>query len=337
VPRIPDGYTRCVAYLYPTEEAAKEGQKVGGTGFLVGVEFDDAPGLANVYVVTNSHVAGTNRVVRLNTRYGTETVPVYSWHHSPTGDDVMVGDLMTNLGFDENVGMLRSSSLLTPEQMESIPIRHGDEIFMVSRFEAHDGTTSNEPVVRFGTLAKRRPVPVPNKKLGTDQESFLTEMRSLPGHSGSPTFVYFTGTAARLGADERPPEAAVYVLGIDWGHLPHHAHVLVPPPKGEMDAKPVPERWYVEENSGISCVVPAWKITEILEGDEDLVSRRAETEETFAAMNEALTHPDLGAVEDSADGDLDGGEFGRFEDLTRKLVHTPKPKRPKPSQGSESG
>lgn len=334
VPRIPQDYVDCVAYLYPTETAAEKGQKVGGSGFLVGVEFADTPSLAHAYIVTNSHVAANNKVVRVNTRDGPKSKPVVSWHHSPSGADVMVGDLILNEAFDDRVTFLRPSAFITPERMESIPLRHGDEIFMISRFAAHEGVVGNEPVVRFGTLAKRRPVLVKNERLGAMEESFLAEMRSLPGHSGSPTLVYFTGMAARLGADEEPPTPAVYVLGINWGHLPQTAPVLAPPEGGLGEAKPVPEKWYVEENSGMACVVPAWKVNEILEQDEVLVSRRAETEAAWAEFQQR-TYPDGGAVADVV-GDVveeDGEEFDRFQELTRKLVHTPKAKRRKPPSG----
>ena len=68
--------------------------------------------------------------------------------------------------------MIRSDILISREKAEEIPLRHGDELFMVSRYIGHPGNDENEPVVRFGTLAKRRPVMV-RVENDNDQESFL--------------------------------------------------------------------------------------------------------------------------------------------------------------------
>jgi hypothetical protein len=37
VPRIPDNILDCVVYLYPSEAAAQDGERFGGSGFLIGV------------------------------------------------------------------------------------------------------------------------------------------------------------------------------------------------------------------------------------------------------------------------------------------------------------
>jgi hypothetical protein len=43
MPRIPDGFLDCVVYLYRSEDEAKEGSGIGGSGFLAGIISDDVP------------------------------------------------------------------------------------------------------------------------------------------------------------------------------------------------------------------------------------------------------------------------------------------------------
>jgi hypothetical protein len=163
--------------------------------------------------------------------------------------------------------MLKHTSFMTKEHMGDIPLRHGDELFMISRYADHPGKTDNEPVVRFGTLAKVRPVTMPVEE--RKQEGFLAEMRSLPGHSGSPTFIYHTRLQLRLGADpeDKLPKPRIYLLGIDCAHPSLKRKVF------DTYGKEF-EGFYVRENSGMACIVPAWRITEILENDELKEARR---------------------------------------------------------------
>lgn len=306
MPRVPQAYADGVVYLYRDEEAARQGESLGGCGAFVGVETDFVRGLHHIYVVTNAHISDNFRTVRYNTQAGPASMDLSGAKWFQAGDDLSICRTGVHWFYDERVSFIRSDVLMSRERMEQIPLRHGDELFMVSRFVGHPGNEDNEPVVRFGTLAKARPVPVVHKKLPSTerdflQESFLAEMRSLPGHSGSPTFVYFTGAQARLGADEQPPAPAVYLLGIDWGHPLWYRPVL-----GADRETPVGNMW-VADNSGMTCVVPAWKITELLESEAVVVERREweheinaqVAEQGGAAVNDAFDEPD--SIERTAD------------------------------------
>jgi hypothetical protein len=277
MPRIPQAYVDSVIYLYPSAVAAERGESVGGCGILVGVEYKGSPEAHHVYAVTNVHVAKETRVVRYNTGGGTRTVDLTAsrWLSHLDGSDVAV----CRASIDAPVTIMPTEIFLTRERVEEIPLRHGDELFMASRYISHPGENDNEPIVRFGTLAKSRPVKIDNR------ESFLAEMRSLPGHSGSPAFVYFTGLQLRLGADavDALPKSAIYLLGLDWGHPPEKRRVL------HRDGRPVPEGFYVNDNSGIACIVPAWKIAEILESD-DLVREREEAEAATLSLGRRANH-----------------------------------------------
>lgn len=314
MPRVPDGWVDAVAYLYPTEEAAKAGQGTGGSGVLVGVRFREYDYLFHVYVVTNAHVAATCRVVRVNSRLGPAVWDLTDrrWFPHQDGDDLVVAMMGFNAYFDDRVAFHSSDmGLVTREFGEEVDLGYGDELFMTSRFLGHEGRQENEPIIRFGTLAKSRPVLVANQHTGIDQESYLVEMRWLPGHSGSPAYVYFSGRQVRLGV-ERKVKAQIRLLGIDWGHMNHRARVLGP------DGRPLDDGSYVEQNAGIACVVPAWKILEVLEQEEvaalrDKVERKAED----------VIHPDIGAAPSLDIGD-GSSTLGLAGDLMSKLIQVPK-------------
>lgn len=316
VPRLPSDFVDCVVYLYRTEDAATCGDATGGCGFLVGVESSITPGLAHVYVVTNAHVADGCRVVRYNSVEGPRNVDLSS------GDWYQRGDLavcsMDLLWFyDERVSVIRGESLLSREKAEQIPLRHGDDLFMLSRFAGHPGDQDNEPVARFGTLAKPRPVMIDHDPLlstpaGFPQESFLVEMRSLPGHSGSPVFVYFSALSPRFGADKELPEVATYILGIDWGHPPSLRPVL-----GADKKTPIPGRW-VADNSGMACVVPAWQISELLESEGAVAARRQREEEIKAQLEAETPAVVLDSLTEGAPS------VDRTGDLLGRLLAVPK-------------
>jgi hypothetical protein len=69
----------------------------------------------------------------------------------------------------------------------------------------------------------------------------------------------------------------------------------------------------------MAAIVPAWKLAELLEEPERVKPERE------AAEDEAAKSPEGAAVmHDTVP--TENPEFERFEDLTRKLAQTPKPK-----------
>ena len=72
MPRVPAEYADSLAYLYATPEAAEQRSGDAGCGFLLGVEFEEIPNLAHVYLVTNAHVTDECRVARYNSNRGSK-------------------------------------------------------------------------------------------------------------------------------------------------------------------------------------------------------------------------------------------------------------------------
>src|SRR2546427_11001625 len=97
VPRVPDELLAAVVFLYPSENAAKEGVKAGGTGFLVDIH-SRLSGHKFRYLVTNRHIAnGGFHVVRANTEDGFDIlrIPAKAWVVHRDGDDVAAAAIET--------------------------------------------------------------------------------------------------------------------------------------------------------------------------------------------------------------------------------------------------
>jgi hypothetical protein len=320
LPPIPPNYLDSVAFLYGSEDAATEGRGFGGSGFICGVpigKFAHA-----YYIVTNKHVAAGDHAgyARITCLDGSEAViptPCKGWRFHPAGDDLAVFPVD-----------LPSSSWSIPWNnfaAETSNLGPGDDIFILGRFIRTDGTQSDNPVARFGHVAMGGTEVVPNGR-GEGQRSYLVEALSLNGYSGSPVIAFgmqFQMDKKRgISLAYGPPGASnpipsypgkpgpPLLLGIVWGHFPDKEEVR------DRKGEPHPDGLYVQRNSGIACVVPAWKLRELLESEELIEMRNEKKRENEAAGQ---------VVElDSATGDETAGEFDRFEDLTGKLLKVPK-------------
>jgi hypothetical protein len=295
VPAIPDNYLGAVVFLYPSREAAQRQEQEGESGFVGSFHhIGERPGPR--FIVTNQHVTVKARVARLTDEEGEalilDTSPD-SWHHHPAGDDVSVFPLVD----------------LKPEEYERLPsitqttfveekdyVRPGDDVFMLGRFIMARGKQLDAPTARFGHLAMQGTAPVPTER-GIDQESFLVEALSIPGYSGSPVVAFklhleqnrVTGGISLAVGDPRgtsfgsirsgSPDLPV-LLGIDWGHITDDLPVLEP------SGTPTSDKLYVRQNRGMIGVVPAWKITEILE--DELADWKGEWERHVEATRPKL-------------------------------------------------
>lgn len=279
--RIPNTQLRSVVYLYPSVQAAKAAKEAGGTGFIVGHELV-GPWI-QVYLVTCSHVAKNAEAVRINTRSGKVSVirlKPADWLHHPDGDDLAL--YRFNMKRHHDWFVIRSSELATKTMMRAHDIGPGDDVYMIGRFMYHDGKESNTPAARFGNLAMM-PTKIHQRERNFDQESFLIECRSIPGFSGSPVFTQINmalprphSTSTLDASDPKNPrlvpissatnEVFNCLLGVDWGHI-LSKEVLVHQGMGAFYA-PL---------SGMSAVVPAWRLQVLLDAPKLVKQRAKET------------------------------------------------------------
>lgn len=250
---------------------------MGGSGFLVGVPSERIEGQVHCYSVTNLHVINQGfRVVRMTTAQGETEVldlPENDWVVHPAMDDVAVCPIARPA--TETVAVVPTTAFLTPEAVPELRIGPGDDVYMVGRFIGHDGKQRNTPVVRGGIISMMPSEPVLNANTGLLQESILVETHSITGHSGSPVFVQRKPMSAVPGLRFLPMFHREWFLGIDWGHISNFEDVV------DEGGKPHPEHWRVRSNSAIAAVVPAWKLTELL-NEPQLVKKRAMEDDRLA-------------------------------------------------------
>jgi len=282
-------------FLYSSVKDAEARTKGGGSGFLVGVPSRANPAQAHLYAVSNEHVSTPCPVIRVIPQRGEVQIidgKDTDWIEHPDGDDIAVrplGQVPVPAAPIREQG-LSGYAFFDVEQLVSVETFQlgvgpvvGDECLMVGRYVNHDGEQFDSGVVRFGNLSMY-PEKVWQKDRSFDQESFLVDMRSAAGFSGSVVVVYFAqpGTVSAFvkGGPEMPLRDLIskyWILGIDWGHLPVPQRIW-------EDGKS--KRVLIE--SSMAAVIPAWKLTELLNDVAAVVKPRQEAEAELAKENQEL-------------------------------------------------
>jgi hypothetical protein len=271
MPRVADRLTSIVVYLYPSPDNAKNGTKWGGTGFMVrkktSARWYD-------YVITNHHVAKDAPFIRFNTHNPKNPIDVEKgdWEYSKT-DDIAASWL--ERGARYNYDPIDTNFLLTETYAKDLRIGLGDDLFMVGRFLNHDGKERNMPTVRFGTIAMMPEEPIYDPEFGRDQESFLIEIRTIPGYSGSPVFAHLPAET-RFKDRRFQPSSDDRKLMTDWGYLERCLGIEWCRIKGETVKTLMINgtTTNVQMTSGMSGCIPAWKIINLLEQSEKFIMQR---------------------------------------------------------------
>ncbi|WP_144299925.1 trypsin-like peptidase domain-containing protein [Elioraea rosea] len=168
------------------------------------------------------------------------------------------------------------ASFITKEQIKSDNIGPGDEVFMIGRFINHFGSAVNSPSVRFGYISVM-PTPILQPKLNIEQHCFCIDLHFRTGYSGSPVFIYRTpgyDLEQRLGqGNERAFLMAgtnlLMFLGIHFGQFSEIWDITTAPgsPSGNYEGSVplISKKSIIYGLSGMTCVLPAWSILEVLD------------------------------------------------------------------------
>jgi hypothetical protein len=281
MPRIEDERLEAVVYVYPTELAAEDGSRSGGSGFLVGVaSMKDSDNFVHLYVVTNRHVIladeMTAPVVRLNMRNGNMDVRPSireQWRLHPEGHDLAV----LPFGLVRQPFQYRWFSLteiVTTKLAEHHGIGPGDEVCMIGRLVCHEGKVKNTPAVRCGHISMSPGEPV---QQFSHKTMFVVDLLCDRGFSGSPVMVILPKGSRRPPNSSRPswaenPFEERFLLGVMSGHFADTQHVAnwnAPQPDTPTDPPLV-----VRANLGSAVVVPGWRLRTFLESDHFQEERR---------------------------------------------------------------
>jgi hypothetical protein len=279
MPRLTPGITNCCFYLYKTVADAKAGAPFGGTGFLVSVPYKASPTYLHTIGVTNWHVAVRDgySIARVNTLDGnTDIIELdpSEWIFKPSWHDIAIACLPLS-DKKHDVRTVDATLFITKGEFDKLEIGPGEDVFMVGRFVDHDGHATNMPAVRFGNISAMPTAGIVQPTM-SKLESYVLDMHSRTGYSGSPVFVYRTFGShfwqnGKLLAPE--PHQFVRLLGIHWGQFPEKWKIS---PRGRVkaeSAKAKRERRFIGEAeidglSGMTCAVPCWALTELLENPE---------------------------------------------------------------------
>jgi hypothetical protein len=309
MPKVPAMIRNAAFYLYPSVEAAKKGENFGGTGFLIGEPSKRHAkyGRAHIYAVTNWHVAVQGSpVIRFNTPSGPPDIfdiDVADWFFDGKHD---IAVLQINVDPDKHaVTVLHSRMLMTRDAVKNAQIGPGDDVFMVGRFMDHDGGQKNRPALRFGNIAMD-PTPImQSNKVKAD--AYCIDLHSRSGYSGSPVFVYRTPQSdldpppaprtPNLGLAMQPSLATFFmVLGIRFAQFPETWEVSSSGKllhQGKNAKSPLlTGTQYIQGLSGMTCVLPAWSIREVLDMPA-LKKMREEQEEKTEARFRRDGYPPL--------------------------------------------
>lgn len=177
------------------------------------------------------------------------------------------------------------SYFLTPEKEKGQEIGAADDVFMVGRFVDYDGIETNVPALRFGHIS------IADAQIeqhsGYRGRSIVVDMHSRSGFSGSPVFVYRT-----IGShfyDFQPGRFLtggghfLSLLGMHWGQFPEAWELRTGAKrKTKKHSSLITGGQYVEGLSGMTCVIPAEHIREVLNLPE-LAAMREQVELEIAS------------------------------------------------------
>lgn len=315
--RVSEELLECVIFLGTESSDGKT--TLRGTASLISVPSERVPNGSFTYLVTARHnirkaeASGDQLVLRVNMKDGnaeTAIIDGLQWFFPENeASDIAVSSVVGNLTDHITYRRLPRQMFATEEAIEKHSIGVGDPLICTGLFVHHYGRKRNIPIIRTGNLAAMPVEPLTDPDSGLDYHAYLAEIRSIGGLSGSPVFVEL-GFGRQVEESVNVSRIDRFLLGVVRGHWN----------KDEFDSAAdfaVDEQ--EELNSGIAIVTPITDALEILDG-EDFVKARKRSDEAYLKEH--------APTEDSAEIELQGdSEFERFEDLTQKLVNTPKEKR----------
>jgi hypothetical protein len=329
MPRIPDGALRQIIYLYPSVVDAAQGERRGGSGFLVTLPSMIIPRSGVLFAVTNAHVIENGHtVIRLNTkdgRFDTFDFSEQDWilHHDR--DDLAICGMPLLDPNRHQTAEIAPDTFLKRHEIEAFNIGPGDDVFVVGRFINAQGKLRNIPSVRFGNIAQMPIEPIEQDRgFGKfQQESFLVEARSISGYSGSPVFLVLHAAQSRQQKDLRLHTDVFRLLGIQWGYIKDRE------PVRDSSDRPVDTGLNVTLNTGMMGVVPAWKLDDLLRR-EDIVAAKRRLEEKYVKEH-GLPTSVLTDAKNAQQSDVSDANPNHLEDFKR-LVDVATRKRPQDDQ-----
>lgn len=259
---IPNDVRKCVTFL---AYRLADGQfRLAGTAWYTGKPIANSD-RATAFLVTAKHVIDAIRrygltevFVRLNLSKGSTLVRtgIDDWVTHPTDPTVDVAVLRAGVPEEADHLVYPVTRFASHEVVREQSIGIGEEVFLTGLFVNHFGQSRNIPIVRVGNIAAM-PEEAVATRLGP-MEAYLVEARSIGGLSGSPVFVHL-GIARSIDGQVKFAQGGpiFFLLGLMHGHWDVT--------ELDVDDAMLDEPSRRNINMGIGIVVPAWKISDVLD------------------------------------------------------------------------
>ncbi len=241
-----------------------------GTGFVVNIHIEDVP---FKYVVTANHVVMGSRkygklFIRLNTTDG-DTFPWYppidQWLRDEVNDVAAILMYSTELPRNLYLRFLPFNLFATDEYLKEHEVGTGDTIFTVGCQFKTPGKRHNEPVARFGRIARmpgeKMILSMPDLAEPIETTGYLLNCSIPSVTSGSPVFYY---------TEENHKIDQLRLLGLLWGILPDPEFYE----KGEQEEKD--RKLGFIPDAALSVAIPADAIKKLIIETGDAVEKRKE-------------------------------------------------------------
>jgi hypothetical protein len=326
MPRIDPSFISCVFYIYPSKQDAIDNSEDGATGFFYGEVSEVSQNFPHLYAVVNRHTVfrkGMEEpVLRINTKDGGYAIletKREEWIGHPDGDDIAICPIYLDTSLYE-VDYFGRGFVIDDEFMETYNVGAGDEVIMVGRFRTHAGKKKNLPTVRFGNIAAMNEEPLYNPFTKLKQESYIVEMRSMSGFSGSPVLLWIPRASTRwrtLNHPEEPGKSWVTgfthlyhgLLGINWGQIVY---------KEKAKDLETDRTLVIEMDSALAGVVPVSKLMELIDSEEMIEMRKKKDENTKKNDDESGVR--VTSHEEEKTKNNEGITKEEFEDTLRKIA-----------------
>lgn len=350
MPRLSPFVSRCVFFLYGVHPKTGEWGGPRGTGVIIGMPRNRGiPYLTHYYAVTCQHVLlEGGHDIRLNTKDGKSRsikIEPHEWQASESRDDLIATDITDRISrYEDDISAVPDSLLVSKKFAQEVGLDIGEDGFMVGLFADLPGKERNAIAARFGNISLLAGEPM-NQGNGRPRPSHIFDMRSRPGFSGSPVFVYRT-----LGGDLRDITYGPSMGGIVQGKW----EVEVMTSQGRI-LKPILTEQDVKENlflrllgihsaqyhdevevtklarsgkrraagnmeipNSMTVVVPSWEISHHLQTHPSFVAARQKREEMQEKSDSKSAKPEsTGASKSAPSTTADNPQHK--EDFTRLL------------------
>jgi len=277
MPLMPEYFLNSIAFIYPSARDAKRDTGFIGAGFMVGIPSPDHPSYRMVYLVTSYHVIKKLKAVtlRFNLKSGGMRIvkdwPLSHWVINKAFDIAVTPVSGDGLDF----AFIPRKLFVDAEKIAQHKIGAGDEICLIGRIMQTKYVTRNVAMMRFGNISLSPQY---------EEKTFLVELRSISGHSGSPVVVYCPPYALAGTRDQEQMWQGYLLLGVNRGHLREYEELV-----SVKDLKTKSENWVSETNVAISQIIPAWYISELLDDPrlvQHRVAKHAELKRKLAGFKE---------------------------------------------------